>query len=408
MPYTIKAPTSLNATVSLPASKSISNRVLIIHALSRSDAPLYNLSDCDDTQVMLSALTADRERVDIKAAGTAMRFLTAYYAITPGVHILTGTDRMKKRPIRLLVDALRSLGADIAYLEEEGFPPLKITGADLQGGEVELDGSVSSQYLSALLMIAPVMRQGLRLKIKGVLISRPYLQLTLSVMRDFGIESRWEGDTVCIDPQAYLPRSYTVESDWSAASYWYEMAALSASSQITLEGLYRNSCQGDARLVEIFRQLGVSTRYTDQGVVLRKERDRSKRFIFNFVDQPDLAQTFAVTSALLNIPFRFAGLQSLKIKETDRMVALITELGKWGYCLQESNGSLLEWNGERCEECDSVAIDTYEDHRMALSFAPGALVKGEVTINDPQVVSKSYPHYWDDLRKAGFVITETE
>ncbi len=407
MRYKIVAPKEVQATIQLPASKSISNRVLIIHSLCKAKTSLRNLSDCDDTSVMLSALSEDKEWVDIKAAGTAMRFLTAYFSIQEGRHILTGTERMRNRPIKILVEALRSLGAQIEYLEKDGFPPLKITGRKLQGGEVTLDGSVSSQYISALLMIAPLMEKGLTIYLSGTLISRPYVHLTLSLMKEFGIECNWKDSTIAIAPQDYQPKDFCVESDWSAASYWYEIAALSKFSQIELLGLNKHSYQGDSHLVEIFEQLGVSTRYTEQGVCLKKNKDYSRKLIYNFVDQPDLAQTFVVTSVMKGIPFHFVGLQTLKIKETDRINALITELKKWGFLLRDSNNSTLEWNGERVDVV-SESIDTYEDHRMALAFAPASLLREQVIINNPEVISKSYPTYWEDLKKAGFIIQEEQ
>lgn len=406
MRYKIQAPAVLKTVVQLPASKSISNRVLIMHALSEADTPLKNLSDCDDTNVMVAALSSVDEVIDIKAAGTAMRFLTAFFAIRDGVHVLTGTERMKNRPIKILVDALRQLGAQIDYLGKEGFPPLRIEGRVFAGGEITLDGSVSSQYISALLMIAPMMKNGLVLHLIGTIISRPYIRLTLALMREFGIESKWHDDTIEITSQQYMPRTYAVESDWSAASYWYEMAALNKNSEIELLGLYEHSHQGDARLVEIFEKLGVSTLFTEHGVKLRHNKSCVQRFCYDFVNQPDLVQTFTVTAAMMNIPFRFDGLQTLKIKETDRIAALITELGKWGYRLKEIDNASIEWTGEYDSPAVSQAIDTYEDHRMALAFAPAALVKKQVEINNPEVISKSYPNYWADLQKAGFLINE--
>lgn len=409
MKYLIQAPGAIHSVVQLPASKSISNRALIIHALSNTDSPLANLSDCDDTDVMIAALTQGKSTIDIKAAGTAMRFLTAYLAQQPGEWILTGTERMKNRPIRILCDALCTLGGQLEYMEKEGYPPLKITGTALKGGEITLDGSISSQYISALLMIAPKMRNGLRLHLSGTVISKPYIHLTLSLMKEFGIESNWTGNIISIAPQEYKPTSFVVESDWSAASYWYQMAALCDEQDIELLGLNENSYQGDARLTEIFSLLGITTHYTERGVLLRKNEEHCSRFIYDFVDQPDLAQTFVVTSALMDIPFRFTGLQSLKIKETDRIHALIQEMKKLGYLLRESEENTLEWNGERCTAEEVPVIATYEDHRMAMAFAPAALKLKEIRIEDPQVVSKSYPSYWENLKQAGFTLqTENE
>ena len=408
MKYLIKAPEErLRASVQLPASKSISNRALILNALSYSPYDIQNLSDCDDTEVMVKALNSDSRDFDIKAAGTAMRFLTAFLSKIVGEWTITGTERMKNRPIKLLVDALNSLGARIEYMEKEGYPPLRIFGSALQGGEISLAGGVSSQYISALLMIAPLMEKGLTLHLEGNIISRPYINLTLQLMEQFGVKAIWNGQTIKILPQEYKPIRFTVESDWSAASYWYSIMALSKNAEIELLGLFKNSLQGDAAGAKLFAQLGVGTTFTDRGVMLKHNGNVTKKLIYNFVNEPDLAQTFVVTCVLLNIPFRFTGLQSLKIKETDRIEALKTELRKLGYLLTDSNDSILEWNGERCEPEADPIIATYEDHRMAMAFAPAALVlpKG-LKVADPEVVTKSYPAYWEDLRKAGFALIE--
>ena len=408
MKYLIKAPEErLRASVQLPASKSISNRALILNALSYSPYDIQNLSDCDDTEVMVKALNSDSRDFDIKAAGTAMRFLTAFLSKIVGEWTITGTERMKNRPIKLLVDALNSLGARIEYIEKEGYPPLRIFGSALQGGEISLAGGVSSQYISALLMIAPLMEKGLTLHLEGNIISRPYINLTLQLMEQFGVKAIWNGQTIKILPQEYKPIRFTVESDWSAASYWYSIMALSKNAEIELLGLFKNSLQGDAAGAKLFAQLGVGTTFTDRGVVLKYNGNAVKKLIYNFVNEPDLAQTFVVTCVLLNIPFRFTGLQSLKIKETDRIEALKTELRKLGYLLTDSNDSILEWNGERCEPEADPIIATYEDHRMAMAFAPAALVlpKG-LKVADPEVVTKSYPASWEDLRKAGFALIE--
>lgn len=432
MIYHILPPSSIRTSIQLPASKSISNRALIIHALGKGDCLPENLSDCDDTRVMVKALTEGGDTIDILAAGTAMRFLTAYFSITPGQRILTGTARMQQRPIQLLVDALRQLGADIAYTNREGFPPLRIRGKELNNceqknceqennkqevceqekketlcSELTLQGNVSSQYISALLMIGPMLPHGLTLHLSGNIISRPYIDLTLQLMGEFGAKAEWTSEsTITVHPQPYHSVPFTVESDWSAASYWYEMAALSEEAEIELTGLFPNSYQGDSRGRELFSQLGVETAFTPHGVKLTKSGQRVERMEADLVDIPDLAQTFVVTCALLNIPFRFTGLQSLKIKETDRITALRNELRKLGYAIEEENDSVLYWNGERCEAEVSPLIATYEDHRMAMAFAPAALCCPSVRIAHPHVVSKSYPRYWDDLRQAGFRMEE--
>lgn len=407
--YRITPPTSVAATVQLPASKSISNRALIINALGRGAFPPANLSDCDDTRVMVRALNSGDETIDIMAAGTAMRFLTAYLSVTPGERVITGTERMRQRPISVLVDALRSLGADIGYVERDGFPPLRVRGGRLRGGQVSLSGSVSSQYISALLMIGPALPDGLTLHLTGDIISRPYIDLTLRLMNDFGASARWlAADRVAVEPRPYRCVPFTVESDWSAASYWYQIAALSADPDIELKGLFRHSYQGDSRGARLFARLGVATEYTDGGVRLRRSGPLPERIEECLVDIPDLAQTFVVTCALLGVHFRFTGLQTLKIKETDRIAALKAELRKLGYLVEEEGGDTLRWDGATTEPEADPVIRTYEDHRMAMSFAPAAFRHPGLTIAEPQVVSKSYPHYWRDLCAAGFVIAEEE
>lgn len=407
MQYLLNAPASLHATVQLPASKSISNRALILHALSGGVTRPENLSDCDDTQVMIHALDHMPDVIDIHAAGTAMRFLTAYLCVTPGTHTITGTERMQQRPIRILVDALRTLGARIDYTGKEGFPPLHINGTQLTGSEIELAGNVSSQYISALLMIGAVLPVGLKLRLTGDIISRPYINLTLQLMHDFGAQAGWTSEnSISVAPSGYHDTPFRVESDWSAASYWYQTTALAAGSpEVELLGLFANSAQGDSRGAELFARLGVQTEYTPQGVKLRKQGHPVVRLDEDLVDIPDLAQTFVVTCCLLDVPFRFTGLQSLKIKETDRICALITELRKLGYVIHAEQDSILWWDGERCPADEQPSIDTYEDHRMAMAFAPACLVCPSIRINEPQVVSKSYPRYWDDLQAAGFGIT---
>ena len=407
MQIKVTAPAKIHTTIQLPSSKSISNRALIINALGNGTHHPENLSDCDDTRVMIRALNDDKETIDIMAAGTAMRFLTAYLSVTPGTRIITGTERMQQRPIQVLVNALRELGADIEYVANDGFPPLRITGRELRKDTISLPGNVSSQYISALLMIAPVLTNGLTIRLTGDIISRPYINLTLQLMNDFGVRAEWTDDhRLKVEPQAYHSTPFYVESDWSGASYWYQIVALSKEAEVTLPGLFKDSYQGDSQVAGIFRSLGVETIYKDKTVILKKNGKSVERLDYDFINQPDLAQTFVVTCALLNIPFRFSGLQSLKIKETDRMAALITEMRKLGYILHETDGSVLSWEGERCTTEEHPAIDTYEDHRMAMAFAPTCLALPEILINNPQVVSKSYPRYWEDLRQAGFIIKE--
>lgn len=410
MRYKITAPSHIDTTINLPASKSISNRALILHALGKGSVVPDNLSDCDDTKVIINALKTMPPVIDIKAAGTAMRFMTAYLSVTPGEHVITGTDRMKHRPIRVLVDALRKLGAQIEYTEEEGFPPLRITGETLDGGMLEIPGDVSSQYISALLMIGPAMKNGLKLRLTGNIVSRPYIDLTLHVMHEFGISVEWtDVDMISVSHQEIGERRYTIENDWSASSYWYEILAMinDDESRVTLPGLKDASRQGDSAVRYLFSMLGVKTAFrTSNEVVLTRHMRSLPRLDYDFINQPDLAQTLVVTCATLGIPFHFTGLGNLRIKETDRIEAMKTEMRKLGYVLDDSVETELSWNGERCEAEKNPVIDTYEDHRMAMAFAPTAILLGEIRINNPEVVTKSYPGYWDDLRKAGFTIEE--
>lgn len=390
----------VEADIKLPASKSISNRALILNALAYSPHEIENLSDCDDTNVMIKALDSNETTFDIGAAGTAMRFLTAFLSKTVGEWVITGSKRMKERPIKLLVDALNSLGARIKYLGNEGFPPLQIHGSALTGGEIRLHGGVSSQYISALMMIAPYMQKGLKIILEGNVISVPYILMTLKMMRDFGVKASFENNIIEIKPQAYQPVKYRVESDWSAASYWYEMLAIAGEGRIFLQGLHQHSYQGDCQVAELFEQLGVNTEYQDDGVVLSTNNRVCTSFEYNFVDQPDLAQTFAVTCCMRNIPFHFKGVQSLKIKETNRVAALMEELKKLGYILKEPAEGELSWEGQTntVNTSDTPSIKTYDDHRMAMAFAPVAFIR-PIVIEDPEVVSKSYPEFWTDVEK---------
>ncbi len=417
MQYIVSCPEHIDTSIMLPASKSISNRALIIQALTKGGMMPENLSDCDDTEVIIRGLGRQSEIIDIKAAGTAMRFMTAYLSATEGEHTLTGTERMKHRPIGILVDALRYLGAEIEYVGEEGYPPLRIRGRQLEGGTLLIAGDVSSQYISALLMIAPILTKGLELKLTGNIISRPYIDLTLHLMHEFGVAAEWSDfDTIRVKPQPYQQRAYTIESDWSAASYWYEILALTDDtlSKVALQGLKDGSRQGDSTVRYIFSLLGIKTSFKEKGVngmheaLLTRHSRMLNRMDYDFTNQPDLAQTLIAVCPVLGIPFHFTGLRTLKIKETDRIEAMKREMEKLGYILHEEEGTALSWTGERCEPMTQPTIDTYEDHRMAMSFAPLAIKLGEIRINNPEVVSKSYPHYWADLRKAGFKIQQVD
>ena len=408
MAYKIYPPDSLYNTVTLPGSKSISNRALILNALSLSTYNIDNLSVSEDTSVIKDAFASNNNEFDVRGAGTAMRFMAAFLACVEGEWILKGSERMHQRPIHPLVDTLISLGAEIEYLGNKGFPPLKIKGRELEGGEVYLSANVSSQFISALLMIAPTTKFGLTLHLEHEVISRPYIHLTQKMMEDYGVHVKWEDNTMKVDAQPYTPLPYSVESDWSAASYWYSLVALMPEAEVKLKGLRKQSLQGDANVINLFSDLGVSTNFEEDGVVLRKKNLVKGKFFHNFINEPDLAQTFAVACCLLNIPFFFSGLQTLKIKETDRIFALITELEKLGFVLKETENGLLEWDGERCLTDETIVIETYDDHRMAMAFAPASILFKNMYINHPEVVSKSYPSFWIDLENGGFKLNETD
>ena len=414
MQLTLKGQKKLVADVTPPTSKSISNRALLIQALCpKQHYTIERLAVCDDTEHMQQGIADKRAGaaiIDIGATGTAMRFLTAYLAITSGETVLTGSKRMQQRPIGILVEALRTLGADISYVNNEGYPPLRIKGKSLWGGEVEIEAGVSSQYISALLMIGPCLAEGLTLHLKGAIASRTYIELTLHLMRHYGATAEWcDGQTIRIAPGGYEDRPLTVEGDWSSASYWYELAAIAAHCghevKIQLNGLTANSKQGDRVVAEMFEPLGVTTEYTSEGARLTAPPKSSPRDglsgsgVLDFTHCPDIAQTLAVTCCLLGVPFAFEGIHSLRIKETDRVAALITELRKLGYVLRAEGDKRLVWDGERTEPSASPTIATYDDHRMAMAFAPAALCHEDLTIENPEVVSKSYPGFWKDLEQ---------
>ncbi len=409
MDILIKSPEKyIGCSVKLPTSKSISNRLLLLNALSYSPFEIKNLSDSDDTEVMLEVLNSNSTTFDIGAAGTSMRFLTAFLSKVVGEWVLTGSARMKQRPIGVLVEALRKLGAKIEYEEKEGYPPLRIFGSALKGGDINLPGNISSQYISALLMIAPQVENGLTIHLEGDIISKPYIDLTLNLMEEYGVKGLWHDDRTIIIPEAnYCPKQMSVEADWSAASYWYEIVALNPELEVVLQGLSRNSLQGDSKVLEIFKKLGVESKFTRKGLTLSSSETSPKLFKYNFINHPDLAQTVVVTCCLLNVPFSFTGLQTLKIKETDRINALIKELGKLGFMLTTNDVDTLEWKGEKSElpKGEIVEIDTYEDHRMAMAFAPAASRLSSVIIKNSAVVSKSYPQFWDDLKMVGYEIS---
>ena len=431
MDYRIFAPDKIVMEVELPASKSISNRMLILNALCGGE--LHNVARCDDTDAMRRALATDTTAsgavatVNIGAAGTAMRFLTAYYATLEGsTVILDGTERMRHRPIALLVDALRRCGADIEYAGEEGFPPLRITGRKLSASHIEIAGNVSSQYISALLMVAPLM--GCRtVTLTGEIISLPYITMTLTLMRLMGVDCVMNGNNISIPADAhYVPCDFTVENDWSAASYWLEMQSLLPESRITLKGLHSESAQGDSAVAGIFSQMGVTATITPTVTHLTAIEPQNATahegsrhgatgqhcpltpLTLDLKETPDLAQTIVVTACLLGRHFHITGLRTLRIKETDRIDALCTQLRRLGYIITAGDDFSLSWNGERCAPEPEPHISTFDDHRMAMSFAPAAVLFPGIVIDDVEVVSKSYPDFWRHLEAAGFTLTPCE
>lgn len=397
-------------TINLPLSKSESNRQLIIAALTPQGKHPSPVADCDDTDAMLNALSATSGTVNIGAAGTAMRFLTAFYACQPGVNItLDGSERMRQRPIGPLVEALRAAGADIEYAGIEGFPPLHIRGRQLEGGEVTIDANISSQYISAILMVAPTMTHGLQLHLRGQVASTPYIHMTLQLMAAAGIEANFDTDRgiVSIPHGTYRPGMPPIEADWSAASYWFAIAAIGAET-ISLTGLRPKSLQGDSAIEQYFRVTGLRSSLSSEGTfTLTLTPDAGSQLNLDMSATPDLVQTLAVTCCLLYIPFRFSGCESLRIKETDRMAALQMELSKLGYIIEIQEPDTILWRGARFEPDEQIEpINTYDDHRMAMAFAPAAFYFPGLQINNAQVVTKSYPNFWSDLTKVGFTLQE--
>jgi 3-phosphoshikimate 1-carboxyvinyltransferase len=396
----------LEGRVQLPASKSEANRALIIAALAGGKSDLQNLSEANDTQLLQRLLQSDADTIDAEDAGTVMRFLTAYYAVTGQQKTLTGTDRMCQRPIKVLVDALRELGAGITYLGEEGYPPLQIGGFTGSGKKhLKVRSDISSQYISALLMVAPLLPEGLELELEGKIGSRPYIEMTLALMKQFGVEARFEGNTITVPRQAYQPATFAVESDWSAASYWYSMAALAKEADIMLLGLREDSHQGDKAIVEIMRRLGVYTEFKPEGVRLTKKH-AEKRLTYDFSNCPDLAQTVVALCAALGVTLEMTGLESLRIKETDRIQALQIEVLGMGSSLEEITPGVFQMKPSLLQRPE-LCFRTYQDHRMAMAFAPIALLQ-PIQIQDPEVVRKSYPRFWEDLEQMGFEVKVNE
>lgn len=385
-----------NTDIHLEASKSESNRALIINALSGGESHIKNLSNARDTQTMLRLLASDDQELDVLDAGTTMRFLTAYALFLDHPVVLTGTERMQQRPIKILVNALKKIGGKIKYKGVEGYPPLKIKPlVNQKVNEIKIKGDVSSQYISALLMIAPSLEQGLTLHLKGKVGSRPYIQMTLDMMRLFGIQANWTNHTIEIASQPYLPYPYKVESDWSGASYWYSFVALANEASLKLLGLRQKSLQGDIAIVHIMNRLGVMSTFEEDGVVLKKI-PHQEDFEYDFSDCPDLAQTVAVVCGIKGIHCRMTGLESLKIKETDRIKALRKELKKFKIKLKEVEEGVWEVKSKFEPSQEVIEIETYDDHRMAMAFAPICTLQ-KIKILNPSVVNKSYPSFWEHV-----------
>ncbi len=370
-----------------------------MNALSQVPFELTNLSDAKDTQTMIRLLKEESEVWDVMEAGTTMRFCTAYLGIHGRGQIITGTERMKNRPIGLLADALQKLGSDINFIEKKGYPPMRINGLKTQKTrEISIPSNVSSQFISALLMIAPTLPEGLALTLTEGIFSRPYIEMTLGLMANFGVTHQWEGSLIDILPQNYQSGKYQVESDWSGASYWYAMAAIAPEADLVLTGLKEKSYQGDQAIVEIMRSFGVETTYESNGVRLTKTNEVVSELSIDFNKCPDLAQGVMVAAALKGIELTMTGLETLYIKETDRVGAMKKELAKIGATLEDLGDIWKLKSGEG--SFAPPTIETYEDHRMAMAFGPVSLVSN-LKIEDPGVVAKSYPGYWDDLRKVG-------
>lgn len=400
----------------LDGSKSISNRVLIIQKLCKESFLIEGLSNSDDTKSLQKALLQGGELLDVHHAGTSFRFLTSLLAMDDKSYTLTGSSRMKERPIGPLVNALVELGANIKYLEKEGFPPLEIGSFDGQKSKsIKISGSISSQFITSLLLIAPTLTDGLDLTIEGELVSQPYVEMTLKLMQYFGVEYSWEAEVISIAPQEYKPKNINIEADWSAASYFYSMVATAKDLKVKLIGLTEDSLQGDAAIAKIMTDFGVSSSFNEveRSVLLEKNEVGKKLIEYNFIKQPDLAQTIAVCTAVNGKKGLFSGLQTLKIKETDRIEALKIELQKYGVYLSPLPMRFTKKEGEQFYMLDGEvnisqvhSIATYNDHRMAMSFATIAL-KEKVVIENANVVSKSYPNFWKDLEKLGFEIEES-
>lgn len=407
MDYTISPPEEMIETaITLPISKSMYNRAVLMQALTPGAPQVSAPSPCDDASAMKEALYGSTDEKNIGAAGTAMRFLTAYYAAKEGCEVtIDGIERMRHRPIAILVDALRKCGAQIEYLGEEGFPPLRIKGRQLHGCSIDVDSTVSSQFVSALMMVAPTFTSPLEINLIGEVSSLPYIKMTLGMMHNRGIEAELYNDTITITPGEYHPIGIEdVEPDWSAASYWYAIAAMSA-GWITLPALRLPSLQGDSRIAQIYEKLGVLTNESEDtpgALELSASPEVFSRIEDDFSDIPDVVMTVAVTCCMLGVPFHFSGVKSLRIKECDRIQALKNELAKLSYDIEIKNDNEIKWDGRRVPVFETPVIDTYGDHRIAMSMATTAVYVSGLVIKDVEVVSKSYPGFWDDMRTAGF------
>lgn len=417
MIYTISKPNRrIVGEITLTGSKSISNRVQIIRALCEDTFPIHRLAKAKDTEVLEELLASEKIIRDAGPAGTTFRFLTAYLSLQPDIQILTGTERMKKRPIGVLVDALRKLGADIEYVENEGYPPLQINPPREDFGRnnrLKIAANTSSQYISAILMIAPTLPRGLELTLEGNIVSRSYIEMTLALMRYFGVTAGWKENIIKINPQDYKPKEFTVEADWSAASYYYAMAVFADELDLQINGLFKESVQGDAVLATMMEKFGIQTEFNDRGIRLTKKGTTLPPiFEYDFLEYPDLAQTLAVVCAGAGVHGIFTGLETLRIKETDRIAALQTELGKVQSFLSKLPEKFAKKSGKQYFQVEGKAVvenmptfATYEDHRMAMAFAPLAMF-GDIKVEDPNVVEKSYPDFWRDLEQLGFEVKE--
>jgi 3-phosphoshikimate 1-carboxyvinyltransferase len=396
------------AEIHLPASKSISNRLMLIKALCKEEFEIENISHSDDTRILRRCIEniSEDEVFDVSDAGTAFRFLTALFAITPGTRKLTGSKQMLKRPMGILVLALRRLGADITVVGKKNHPPLIITGTELTKRITTINASMSSQFVSALLLIAPTLPKGLKIKLTGSIASKPYISMTLNMMEHFGVTYQWKENTITIMKQSYQPRKFTVEADWSAAAFWYQIVALSRHAEVELLGLTQDYIQGDKAIADIFDKLGVKTSFLANSVLLTKKEMHGVVLTNDFFLTPDLFPPVMAGCVGLNIPFHLTGLQNLVIKESDRVMAMITELAKFGYYFDYDKGEgSLVYDGNKGKLSDEVVIcDSHVDHRIAMSLAPMALIHGKVDLTNSECVSKSYPAYFGDLIKAGFSI----